>query len=261
MPYAAKKPCSQPGCPNLVKKGYCSNHKHLTPKSRYDKSRASAAKRGYGHTWRKLRKMVLSRQPICQMHGCNEWSTDVDHIVPKAQGGDNRFKNLQGLCHRHHSIKTMREQQITITIVAGAPCSGKTTYVAKHKGENDVVLDMDYLYQGLTYNSLYNKPMKLFGIVNGVYDYVIDRLARRCDDVEAWIITGECNKAKLQATVKKLNARLVIMATTKTECKERLSRSGERQHLNTLLHKAIDDWYAELGDGRLQATEDGGFGN
>ncbi len=69
-------------------------------------NRDSASKRGYGRRWRRLRLMVLRRQPMCQWPGCFEAATDVDHIVSKRDGGDDSFENLQALCHAPHSQKT-----------------------------------------------------------------------------------------------------------------------------------------------------------
>jgi 5-methylcytosine-specific restriction protein A len=71
--------------------------------------RASAAKRGYGRRWQRLRKMILARDPICRWPGCTMPATDVDHVVPRAAGGDDSEGNLQGLCHEHHSLKTASE--------------------------------------------------------------------------------------------------------------------------------------------------------
>jgi 5-methylcytosine-specific restriction protein A len=68
--------------------------------------RASAAARGYGHRWRKLRRLKLNDHPMCEWTGCDRAATDVDHIRPRAQGGDDSFANLQSLCHSHHSQKT-----------------------------------------------------------------------------------------------------------------------------------------------------------
>ena len=71
-----------------------------------DVERESAAKRGYGHRWRKLRLMVLRSQPVCAVEGCTQAAVDVDHIIPKRDGGLDDLDNLQGLCKSHHSQKT-----------------------------------------------------------------------------------------------------------------------------------------------------------
>jgi 5-methylcytosine-specific restriction protein A len=62
----------------------------------------------YGHRWRKLRLMILNRQPICG--DCKRApATEVDHIIALAKGGTDAEENLQGLCARCHSRKTVRE--------------------------------------------------------------------------------------------------------------------------------------------------------
>lgn len=38
-----------------------------------------------------------------------------------------------------------------LTVVTGPPCSGKTTYVAEHRGPDSVVLDLDALAHALGY--------------------------------------------------------------------------------------------------------------
>mgnify|MGYP003152916879 CR=1 FL=1 len=73
----------------------------------YNKERGSAASRGYGSRWRRLRRMVLNRQPLCVR--CGAPATDVDHIMPRAAGGDDSFENLQGMCKSCHSRKTASE--------------------------------------------------------------------------------------------------------------------------------------------------------
>jgi len=78
-------------------------------KALHDRTRGSAAQRGYGWQWTKLRKLVLAEQPICKMPGCWEPSAEVDHIVPKAKGGTDDRDNLQGLCKPCHSRKTASE--------------------------------------------------------------------------------------------------------------------------------------------------------
>ncbi len=70
--------------------------------------------------WRKLRRYVLSREPLCRdpfgEHA--EWcevvsATEVDHIVPRRVRPELELslENLQALCKRCHSRKTKGELQ------------------------------------------------------------------------------------------------------------------------------------------------------
>lgn len=98
-------PCRAPGCPNVAgRRGLCP-----ACERQRDRQRPSAALRGYDRRWQQLRPLVLMRDPVCRAEGCRERSTNVDHIVPRAEGGGDDPSNLQGLCHEHHSGKTLRE--------------------------------------------------------------------------------------------------------------------------------------------------------
>mgnify|MGYP003651026733 CR=1 FL=1 len=74
-----------------------------------DKYRGSAASRGYGSRWRRLRRMILNRHPLCVHCDGSVAATEVDHIVPRAAGGNDAPENLQGLCKSCHSRKTATE--------------------------------------------------------------------------------------------------------------------------------------------------------
>jgi 5-methylcytosine-specific restriction endonuclease McrA len=79
----------------------------------YDAMRGTAHERGYGEAWRKLRRWVLNRYPLCAeclKIGRSEPATDVHHITPKRLGGTNHPSNLQALCHSCHSRETARER-------------------------------------------------------------------------------------------------------------------------------------------------------
>lgn len=119
MPRRPLKQCAKPTCPKRVVPGgcYCEDHKAEANK-KYDEKRGNSNSRGYGAKWRRLRKLVLNRDPICKCvddscqcggGGCMKASTDADHIIPKRDGGLDRMPNLQGLCHDCHSSKTARE--------------------------------------------------------------------------------------------------------------------------------------------------------
>lgn len=105
MPSKPLRPCRQPGCPSLIRGGgWCDAHKPAA----WASTTTSAASRGYGPQWRRLRAIVLDRDPVCK--GCGKAaSMHVDHVVPKARGGTDAIQNLQGLCERCHQAKTARD--------------------------------------------------------------------------------------------------------------------------------------------------------
>ena len=111
MPHRPNTPCRHPGCAALVPYGqkYCEEHKKLHPEET-----RSANSRGYGAAWQKARKQFLSEHPLCEecmKEGRYVMATDVDHV--KAHRGDRTLfwdrSNWRALCHRHHSEKTVRE--------------------------------------------------------------------------------------------------------------------------------------------------------
>jgi len=62
------------------------------------------------NAWRKLRRMVLSSEPLCRMctaRGLTVVATDVDHR--DNDPSNNNLVNLQPLCHECHSRKTQRD--------------------------------------------------------------------------------------------------------------------------------------------------------
>lgn len=118
MPYAPKKPCLKPYCPELTDKGYCEKHKspRFRSKNYNEKSRPSARQRGYTNKWEKARKGYLAAHPICadpfNKHGGRPTAASVvDHIEPH-RGDMNLFwdfeNNVQALCRSCHSMKTAR---------------------------------------------------------------------------------------------------------------------------------------------------------
>jgi 5-methylcytosine-specific restriction protein A len=74
--------------------------------------RASAAARGYGRNWRKLRRLVAAERPaVCARcgHAGVSRAMHLDHIKAKTKGGTDDPDNLQWLCHACHNRKTKQE--------------------------------------------------------------------------------------------------------------------------------------------------------
>jgi 5-methylcytosine-specific restriction protein A len=105
------KPCSKPGCPNLTRARFCTDHEKQE-QQRYDKQRGNANERGYTYRWQQYSTWFL-RQPenvFCklQLRGCDNLSGCVDHIDPPNGPSDPRFwdrDNHQGACIYCNSVK------------------------------------------------------------------------------------------------------------------------------------------------------------
>ena len=87
-------------CGALVRGGgWCD--KHADQRSGWERSHngRTAAQRGYGREWRRLRTAVMQRdRALCQAHligGRYIAAQAVDHIVPKSAGGTDDAGNLQ----------------------------------------------------------------------------------------------------------------------------------------------------------------------
>lgn len=82
---------------------------HRPPRAPLPDGRPSAARRGYGVNWRRLRASVLARRPVCEACG-REAATEVDHVTAIARGGAHYDEaNLQALCKGCHSRKTVAQ--------------------------------------------------------------------------------------------------------------------------------------------------------
>jgi 5-methylcytosine-specific restriction protein A len=77
-------------------------------------SKESSSSRGYGAKWQRLRDVILRRDNyLCQCPDCLGGdkrltpATEVDHIIPKAQGGGDHESNLRSVntdCHKRLTL-------------------------------------------------------------------------------------------------------------------------------------------------------------
>ena len=114
MPTRSKSLCRKPGCVRSISSpGFC--EKHLNTSDGWSHTnRASSSARGYDWKWRKTRDSIMERDSgLCQHcleQGLLIPAAEVDHIVSRANGGNDDSTNLQAICRSCHSKKTNREK-------------------------------------------------------------------------------------------------------------------------------------------------------
>jgi len=110
---------SLPLQPSIHKPGYYASSKPHRPEGR-----DGSTLRGYDGVWRRLRRSYLASAPICVF--CEEQgriieATEVDHIRSIREAPELRLEwtNLQALCKRCHSRKTINELRTRQAAVTG----------------------------------------------------------------------------------------------------------------------------------------------
>lgn len=103
MPAAPKRPCRKPGCNALHRNasGFCDAHEKQAQEA-YDRSRSSAASRGYDGAWRILRDNFLRAYPMCQAKGCKHVAEMVHHKDHNPR--NNSQDNLMAVCRPCHEL-------------------------------------------------------------------------------------------------------------------------------------------------------------
>lgn len=110
MPFAAPRPCTQPGCMALVRdgSGRCPEH----PRAVWTK-KVDAPKRITGRRLQAMRAALFKRQPLCEQcaaRGVVTVATQRDHRLALAEGGTDTVDNEQALCQPCHDEKSEQER-------------------------------------------------------------------------------------------------------------------------------------------------------
>lgn len=109
MPTIKLRACKYPGCPNLVRSGYCEDHARGRPTLLVKQPRRDL----YNAEWDRRRRYQLSCRPWCQDcldNGLYTEAEDVHH--EHRHGGDElifRLSPLRSLCKSCHSKHTRQE--------------------------------------------------------------------------------------------------------------------------------------------------------
>lgn len=243
MPGRVNTPCRAFRCPNFGDP-YCDAHK-----AAYDRRRGSANSRGYGAEWKKLREQVLREEPLCRI--CRRAdSREVDHIIPKPVGTDERW-NLQGLCKPCHSRKTKQEDgrwdaatAVKVAVIAGPPGAGKKALLAKLWRAEDLIVDLDRIFMALTGLPEYEKPAGLLPYAMEARDAVINRLAQRQAGGRAWIVAGLPRPEERDRMERRLRAKVLVLETPAAECIRRIGEDQSRAQRSELWAQLVADWWS-----------------
>lgn len=117
-----------------------------------------------------------------------------------------------------------------VFIISGPPGSGKTDYVFKHKEDNDLVVDLDYICAALNASQeLYQNHEYVLGLALQLQEVIYKAIEKNEGKWKnAYVITATPDKAEVEEIVNRLNGQLIIIDATLEECIDNILKDERR---------------------------------
>ncbi len=135
-----------------------------------------------------------------------------------------------------------------VTIVCGAPGSGKSTWVARQVHWGDLVLDIDRLYEAVSMQPTYHKPANLLQIILAMRDAALTQIARPNQIGKAYIITTTTRHSEIDAIVRRFKARVVVLETPSIICMRRIAEDQRRCEMLNHWQELVERWFTNWRD-------------
>lgn len=164
--------------------------------------------------------IVLHHKTPLTMKNVNDYAVSLnpENIMIVSQQAHNEIHNRFGYCAERK-----------VYYVYGAPCSGKTSFVNSIKGNSDLVVDMDNIWQCITGGQRYEKPAALKHNAFALRDSLYDMVKKRAGKWErAFIITGGAVKGIREREIASFGAEPIFIDTSEAECLTRLCNASDR---------------------------------
>lgn len=223
--------------------------------------------------WEAFRKVIIAQRTDpdgfvhCAMCGkpiLHKYDLVVHH---KHELDDSNYKdamislnpdNVECVCFRCHNriherfgynrTSAYKPVQKHVYIVYGSPCAGKTTWVQDVADPEDLVVDMDKIWQMISINDRYVKPAALkivaFQMRDELYDVIKYRIGKWHN---AFIITGGAFKGDRDRLQQRVGAdEMIFIDTAYDTCVQRVAQKGlsEDQQKDWITY--INDWFEKF---------------
>lgn len=124
----------------------------------------------------------------------------------------------------------------SVYLVYGSPCSGKSTWVQANANPDDLIVDIDRVWECLSLQDKYSKNDRIKSNVFGVYDTLIEQVKRRVGKWRnAYIIGGYPLASDRERMCDILRAQPVFIDETRETCEARAVNDAWREY--------IDEWF------------------
>lgn len=173
------------------------------------------------------------------------------HVIELTEDNVNDYSislnpnNVELIHHRCHNIEHKRFEGLNrreVWIVYGAPCAGKTTWVREVAAKDDLIVDIDKLWEAVCLSSRYEKPNRLKSNVFGLRDCLIDQIkTRKGYWSSAYIIGGYPLKAERDRLCSLLGALPVFIDEPLKTCLNRAQTDEWREYVHNWFDSFVPD--------------------
>lgn len=149
--------------------------------------------------------------------------------------------NIMLVHHKCHNMIHERfgyEGSRHIYLVYGSPASGKYEYIKKVAGKDDLILNIDNIYQCISVNDRYMASKRLSRNVFAIRDLIMDMIRTNTGKWKnAYIVGGYPMSSERERIINTLQAEPIYIEATKEECIANAQGRGEEYI------KYIDEWF------------------
>lgn len=154
-------------------------------------------------------------------------------------------------CHNEIHQRFGFENCRKVYLVYGSPLSGKSSYVKKIAKKDDIICDMDSIYQMITNNPRYVKSNKVKSNVFQIRNFIIEMIKTRNGMWNnAYIIGGYPLCMERKRLYDSLGAIPIHIDTSKRECLERLYENPDGRNIGEW-EQHIEEYFEQFQDDEL----------
>lgn len=217
--------------------------------------------------WRKLRKLIILRRTnkedgliydeITGKPILKAYDIVLHHKIELTPYNVNDASislnpdNIVIVSHKTHNELHERwgQKQQKVYIVHGAPLSGKTYFVRETAYRDDLILDLDSIYQCIGNAGRYEKSDRLKANAFGVRDCLLDMVKCRTGSWRnAYVISTEPFAMQRQRMAEKLGAELIHINTDERTCLKRLYLDKGRTTVRAQWEQYIKEYFEKYNE-------------
>lgn len=151
---------------------------------------------------------------------------------------------IEIVCHAcHNKVHRRFGNKQNVYIIYGSPLSGKTTLARELMQYGDIVVDIDSLWQIVTFQDRYIKPNNVRFNIFKLRDELLDQVRTRYGQwYDAYVIGGYPCRHERKKIAEELGAELIYCESTKEECIERAIRGNRPKEWIDYIERWWDEY-------------------